>query len=75
MLSLTYKLQGRTFIVSRVCSICGKGKMSGNLVSHSEIKTRKASAPNVQKVSVEINGKTQRAYVCTRCMKGSKADR
>lgn len=49
--------------------------MSGNLVSHSEIKTRKASAPNVQKVSVEIDGKTKRAYVCTKCMKGSKADR
>lgn len=61
--------------MSRICSICGKGKMSGNLVSHSNIKTKKASAPNVQKVSVEVDGKTKKAYVCTKCMKGSKADR
>ncbi len=61
--------------MSRVCSICGKGKMSGNLVSHSEIKTRTSYAPNVQKVTVEIDGKTKKAYVCTKCMKGSKQDR
>lgn len=61
--------------MSRVCSICGKGKMSGNLVSHSNIKTRKASAPNVQKVTIELDGKAQKTYVCTKCMKGSKADR
>lgn len=61
--------------MSRVCSICGKGKMSGNLVSHSEIKTRSSWAPNVQKVSIEVDGKTKKAYVCTKCMKGSKADR
>ena len=61
--------------MSRVCSICGKGKMSGNLVSHSEIKTRSSWAPNVQKVSIDVDGKTKKAYVCTKCMKGSKADR
>ena len=61
--------------MSKVCSICGKGRMSGNLVSHSNIKTRTSSAPNVQKVTVEIDGKPQKAYVCTKCMKGSKADK
>ncbi|MDD3946509.1 MAG: 50S ribosomal protein L28 [Clostridia bacterium] len=36
--------------MSRVCSICGKGPMSGNQVSHSHIKTRKSWGVNVQKV-------------------------
>ncbi|MGN1259147.1 MAG: 50S ribosomal protein L28 [Christensenellales bacterium] len=58
--------------MSRVCSICGKGKMSGNNVSHSHLKTKKVSSPNVQKVQIEVDGKPQRAYVCTKCIKGSK---
>lgn len=57
--------------MSRVCSICGKGKMSGNNVSHSKVKTKKVSCANIQKVEVEKDGKTTRAYVCTKCMKGS----
>ena len=43
--------------MSRVCSICGKGKMGGHLVSHSNIKTNRQWAPNIQKVKVEIDGK------------------
>ena len=39
--------------MSRVCSVCGKGKMSGNQVSHSNRKTRRSWAPNVQKVKVK----------------------
>lgn len=35
--------------MSRVCSVCGKGRMSGNAVSHSNRKTRRSWAPNVQK--------------------------
>ena len=62
----------RRKIMSRVCSICGKGKMSGNNVSHSHLKTKKVSSPNVQKVQIEVDGKPQRAYVCTKCIKGSK---
>lgn len=58
--------------MSRVCSICGKGKMGGHQVSHSNIKTNKQWAPNIQKVNVEINGKEQRAYVCAKCLKTSK---
>ena len=62
--------------MSRVCSVCGKGKMTGNLVSHSNIKTKRVSAPNLHKVEVaDENGKVSKKYVCTKCMKGSKADR
>ena len=61
--------------MSRVCSVCGKGKMTGNLVSHSNIKTKRVSAPNLHKVDVEEDGKVTRRYMCTKCMKGSKADK
>ena len=50
--------------MSKVCSICGKGTMSGNKVSHSNIKTRRSWTPNVQKVDGE--------YVCTRCLRTKK---
>ena len=44
--------------MSKVCAICGKGKMSGNLVSHSNRKTPKTYSANLKKVKVEIGGDT-----------------
>ena len=61
--------------MSRVCSVCGKGKMTGNLVSHSNIKTKRVSAPNLHKVDVEEDGKVTKRYMSTKCMKGSKKDK
>lgn len=58
--------------MSRVCAICGKGKASGNNVSHSNRKTRRTFEANVQKVSVEIDGKSTNQYLCTKCIKTSK---
>ncbi len=55
--------------MSKVCAICGKAKMSGNKVSHSERKTPKTYNANLHKVTVEINGKESKQYVCTRCMR------
>ena len=57
--------------MSRVCSVCGKGRMSGNNVSHSNLKTKRVLNANVQKVEVEVDGKTTKTYMCTKCMKGS----
>ena len=37
--------------MSRVCSICGKGQLSGNNVSHSK-RTRRRFLPNLQVVSL-----------------------
>lgn len=62
---------GGNKVMSRVCSVCGKGKMSGNNVSHSNLKTKRTMNANVQKVEVEVDGKTTKAYMCTKCMKGS----
>ena len=55
--------------MSKVCAICGKGKMSGNLVSHSNRKTPRTYSANLKKVKVEINGKETPRYVCPRCKK------
>jgi large subunit ribosomal protein L28 len=55
--------------MSRICSVCGKGKLSGHLVSHSNIKTNRFYEANLQKITFEADGKKQKGYVCTRCMK------
>lgn len=61
---------GRKYFMSRVCSVCGKGQMSGNNVSHSKRRTRRTFKANVQKVNyVNAEGKTVNDYVCTRCLK------
>ncbi len=61
--------------MSRVCSICGKGQTSGNNVSHSHRKTRRAFKANVQKVSYLQEGKVVNDYVCARCLKSDKIER
>ncbi len=61
--------------MSRVCNICGKGQTSGNNVSHSNRKTRRTFAANVQKVTYKQNGKVETGYVCARCLKSDKVER
>lgn len=58
--------------MSRVCSICGKGKMGGHMVSHSNRKTNRVWNPNIQKVRIEVDGVEQSQYVCTKCLKTAK---
>ena len=62
--------------MSKVCSVCGKGKLSGNKVSHSNRKTPRLYNANVQKVKViSENGVITSEYVCARCLKGDKVKR
>ena len=63
------------FDMSRVCSVCGKGKLSGNLVSHSNRKTPRSYNANVQKVKVVVNGVVSKQYVCARCLKSNSVER
>ncbi len=60
--------------MSRVCAVCGKGKLSGNNVSHSNMRTRRTWGANIQKVKIDIDGKISSQYVCTRCLKTAKKD-
>ena len=61
--------------MSRVCSVCGKGKLSGNLVSHSNRKTPRSYNANVQKVKVVKNGVVSKEYVCARGLKSNAVER
>jgi len=49
--------------------------MSGNLVSHSNRKTKRSWAPNIQSVHVIVDGKPQKMNVCTRCLRSGKVSR
>ena len=51
------------------CEICGKKTLYGHNISHSNIKTRKISRPNLQTIRINSNGRTFRAKVCTRCIR------
>ncbi|ALC16473.1 MAG TPA: 50S ribosomal protein L28 [Deferrimonas sp.] len=55
--------------MSRVCEICGKGRTTGNNVSHAHNKTRKVWLPNLQKVKALKNGTVRSIKVCTRCIR------
>ena len=61
--------------MSKVCEICGKAPVAGRNVSHSHRVTNRTFRPNVQKVTVKIDGKVKRANVCTKCMKAGKIER
>ncbi len=55
--------------MARFCEYCEKGPTTGNLVSHSNIKTRTRWLPNLKKMKAVVNGNTQSVRVCTRCIR------
>jgi large subunit ribosomal protein L28 len=54
------------------CDVCGKRHLSGNRVSHSNIKTRRRQNANIQKIRVNQEGQHLRLKVCTRCLRSGK---
>ncbi len=62
--------------MARICSVCGKGRMSGNMVSHSNRKTPRAWKPNLRKLRVvSEKGSVSSQYVCAKCMKSGKVQK
>jgi len=62
--------------MAKICSVCAKGGMSGNKVSHSNIKTPRTLKPNLKKVRiVSKNGTLSNVYVCMKCLKSGKVVR
>lgn len=61
--------------MARVCHFCDKKPTTGNLVSHSNIKTRTRWLPNVKRMRALINGNTETIRVCTRCIRTGKVTR
>ena len=49
--------------MGKFCEVCEKGAMSGHNVSHSNRKTNRVWAPNVQNVRVVVDGRPQRMNV------------
>jgi len=56
--------------MSKECAMCGKKPQVGNLVSHSNIKTKRRFNPNLQNVRHQFaNGEVRTLSVCTRCLR------
>ena len=58
-----------------ICSVCGKGKVSGNQVSHSNRHSRRTWSANLRNVRAIIDGTPKRVKVCTRCLRSGKIER
>lgn len=59
----------RGLLMAQQCQLCGKKPRSGNNVSHSNRKTRRRWLPNLQTVSIAIEGFPPRVRICTSCIK------
>jgi large subunit ribosomal protein L28 len=68
---LYYSKKGEE-VMGKKCFICGKTTTFGNKVSHSKRKTRKKQKPNLHNIKIEINKKTKKVYVCSKCLKTNK---
>jgi large subunit ribosomal protein L28 len=58
--------------MARVCTVCGKGPITGNNVSHANNRTKRRWYPNLQTVRVLIDGAPKRVQVCTQCLKSNR---
>ena len=61
--------------MGKFCEVCGKGLLTGHNVSHSNRKSNRTWAPNVQSVHVLVDGKPMRLNVCTRCLRSGRVQR
>jgi len=51
------------------CEICGKKAQFGYSVSHSKQHTLRRWLPNIQRVSVMVEGRKRKVNICTRCLR------
>ncbi len=58
--------------MAKECYVCSKSKTAGNQISHSHIATKRTWGANLQKKSVDLDGKLTKKYICTRCLKTIK---
>ncbi|RLE27931.1 50S ribosomal protein L28 [Candidatus Acetothermia bacterium] len=61
--------------MAKVCEICGKRPEFGKQVSHSGRHSIRVREPNLQRVRVIYQGRRQRIWVCTRCLKAGKVQK
>jgi large subunit ribosomal protein L28 len=58
--------------MARVCTVCGKGPVTGNNVSHANNRTKRRWYPNLQTARVLVAGVPKRIRVCTQCLKSNR---
>jgi large subunit ribosomal protein L28 len=58
--------------MARVCTMCGKGPITGNHVSHANNRRKRRWFPNLQTVRVMVGAAPRRVRVCTQCLKTGK---
>jgi large subunit ribosomal protein L28 len=51
------------------CEICGKGPQFGHNVSHAKNRTNRSWLPNIQKVTIIVNGQSKKIAICARCLR------
>ena len=56
----------------KICEVFGKKVGHGNLVSHSHRSTKRIWRPNLQVMTINVDGKDVRVRVCTKAMKTLK---
>ncbi len=61
--------------MSKVCEFCGKHPVAGRSISHSHRTVTRKFRPNIQRVTVVVDGHARKANVCTRCLKSGKIAR
>ena len=61
--------------MGKFCEVCEKSLMSGHKVSHSNRKSNRVWAPNVQNIRVMVEGRPMRLNVCTRCLRSGNVQR
>ena len=56
----------------RICEISGKRTITGNRVSHSKRATKRIWKPNLQNITIIVDGKKKRMKVCAKYVKQIK---
>jgi large subunit ribosomal protein L28 len=51
------------------CEICGKKAQFGHNVSHSKQHTLRRWLPNIQRVTIMVEGRKLKVNMCTRCLR------
>lgn len=54
------------------CYSCGKGTLSGNLVSHAKNRSKRIFRPNLHTHWITVKNKQVKAKFCAKCMRRAK---
>lgn len=61
--------------MAKVCYFTGRKTMSANNRSHAMNKTKRTTKPNLQKVTVLVDGKPKKVWASARALKSGKVER